>query len=157
MIKLPGQLEGEKLEDAVVRLLSDPERPQTPILSKDAIEALYSFGYGSYGSGNYEKAMHFFRFLTLLDVENRKHWMGLGASYQMLKENKRALECYAHAALLNPSDPFVPWHAAECFSAIEQPEQAREALSCAEEIAKEKPAKYKVLLERIKLIKRNKR
>jgi type III secretion system low calcium response chaperone LcrH/SycD len=155
-IKIPGQLEGETLEGAIKRLLdanTSPD-PQIAFLSSDGIEALYAFGYGFYQSGNYEKAMHFFRFLTLIDIGNRKHWMGLGAAYQMLKQYERALQAYGQAALLDESDPYTHWHAAECFLAINNYEQAKEALTSTELTAKKYPQKHKRLLTRLQLLKK---
>lgn len=155
-MKIPGQLEGETLESAVTRLLDAKtgKDAHIPFLSSEGIESLYAFGYGFYQSGNYEKAMHFFRFLTLIDIGNRKHWMGLGASYQMLKQYERALQAYGQAALLDEQDPYTHWHAAECFLAINNLEQAKEALTSTELTAKRHPQKYKNLLDRLQLLKK---
>lgn len=151
-LKLPGQLDGESLEQAVQRLLISGNEIALPHLSKDGIEALYAFAYGFYESGHYEKAMHFFRFLTLIEIGNRKHWMGLGASYQMLKQYERALQCYGQAALLDPLDPMSHWHAAECFLSIQNHEFAKEALNSATLAAKRNPGKYRALLDRLDLL-----
>lgn len=154
-LKLPGQREGETLDEAVNRLLDDHNgnTPLLPHISNDSIEALYAFAHGFYESGHFEKAMHFFRFLTMLDISTRKHWLGLGASYQMLKQYERALQCYAQAALLDETDPYTHWHAAECFFAIKKYEQAKEALNSTELTAKKFPKRYSSLLEKIQLIK----
>jgi type III secretion system low calcium response chaperone LcrH/SycD len=153
-LKLPGQLDGETLEAAVSRLLGEKREIALPHLSKDGIDALYAFAYGFYQSGNYEKGMHFFRFLTLVDIENRRNWMGLGASYHMLKQYERALQCYGQAALLDPNEPYAHWHAAECFMAINNLEQAKQALNSAEIVAKFHPKKYQALLDRLALLKK---
>lgn len=70
--------------------------------------------YGLYRNGKYADARDFFRFLTIADTHDRKHWMGLGACYQMLNEYQPAIECYSVAAVQNPDDPYVHFYAAEC-------------------------------------------
>jgi type III secretion system low calcium response chaperone LcrH/SycD len=154
-LKVPGQREGETLENAVNRLLVEGNGKDIPLphLSKDGIDALYAFAYGFYESGNFEKAMHFFRFLTLIDISNRRHWMGLGAAYQMLKQYERALQCYGQAALLDEKDPYAHWYAAECFLALKNNDLAKQAMISAEMTAKPYPKKYKTLLDRLDLLK----
>jgi len=137
------------VEEDIVRSNTHPSIE----VSKDAIELLYAFGHGFYQSGNYKKAMHFFRYLTLLESSCQKHWMGLGASYQMLKQYERALQCYGQAAILDESDPHVHWHAAECFLEIKQFNYASQALNSAETIAKQHPFAHQTLIARIQLTK----
>lgn len=150
-LKLPGQQQGESLEEAVKRLIQ--KGAADALISSEGSEGLYSLAYGFYNSGQYDKAMHFFRFLTLVDPSARKQWMGLGAAYQMLKQYERALQCYAQAAALNPQDPYAHWHAAECFLAIKDYEQAKLALDSAEKMASPSPSKYRSLLDKLDLLK----
>lgn len=124
--------------------------PET--LSQDAIDALYAFGFTFYEGGQYEKAMHFFRILTLVDIDSRKNWMGLGASYQMLGEHAKALESFGCAATLDPKDPMAHLHAAECFRALGLEEQAKDALESAEAAAKMDASRHKTLLARLALM-----
>lgn len=124
-----------------------------PQFSQDTVEALYAFGFGFYQHGKFDQAVHFFRFLTLIDFNQRKHWMGLGASYQMLKDYARAIQCFGYAAMLNPSDPYAHFHAAECFLSLKETEKAKEALKSAETVAKKAPKKHETLLARIALLK----
>ncbi|NGX43592.1 MAG: Chaperone protein IpgC [Chlamydiae bacterium] len=153
----PLQFTGENVDEEIRSFIEkypngDKELPK---ISKNAIEAVYAFGYGFYENGKYESAMHFFRFLTLADSQNRKYWMGLGAAYQMLKDHERALQSYGYAALLNENEPTAHFHAAECFFALKNREQGNEALTSAKTVALRKPKKYKTLLKRIALIKEN--
>lgn len=152
-LKVKGQREGESLEEAITRLLKEGKEVTHPHVTKEGIEDLYAFAYGFYESGHYEKSMHFFRFLTLVDFENRKHWMGLGAAYQMLKQYERALQCYAQAALLNPNEPYAHWHAAECFLALNLKVEAEYAMTSAHTLAISNPERYRPLLDKIELMK----
>ncbi|MFQ5729196.1 MAG: SycD/LcrH family type III secretion system chaperone [Waddliaceae bacterium] len=147
----PSQLKDEKAMQSFIEKFSG-ENVAMPQLSPEALEDFYAFGYGLYDSGQYENAMHYFRFLTLVDMQNRKHWMGLGASYQMLKEYDRALQSYGYAALLDENDPNAHFHAAECFFANNQAEPGNQALSSAKTAALLEPEKYKSLLARIELM-----
>lgn len=130
-----------------------PKEKPTPQFSQDAIEALYASGFSLYESGKYVNAVHFFRFLTLIDMNTRKHWMGLGASHQMLKEYENALQSFGYAALLNENDPYAHFHAAECFFALKQTDQGEQALASAETVALRQQKQYETLLARISLIK----
>lgn len=70
--------------------------------------------YGLYRNGNYADARDFFRFLSIVKANDRRHWLGLGACSQMMKNYSTAIESYSVAALLNPNDPYVHFYAAEC-------------------------------------------
>jgi type III secretion system low calcium response chaperone LcrH/SycD len=141
-------------EDALSELIAayTKEGKPLPHFSEDTVEALYSFGYGFYQHAKFDKAIHFFRFLTLIDTQNPKHWMGLGASLQMVKDYHKAIQCFGYAALLNPSNPYPPFHAAECFLSLEENEKAIEVFKAAELAANQSPNQYQTLLTRIALM-----
>lgn len=122
-------------------------------LSPEAIESLYAFAHGYYQNGKYEEATRFFRFLTAIDTNTRKHWMGLAASFQLQKEFAKALQAYGYAGLLNSDDPLAPFHAAECMFSLGEKERALETLQVAENLARNHPKQYENLLIRIDLIK----
>jgi len=123
-----------------------------PNFSKNTIEALYSFGYGFYQNAKYDQSAHFFRFLTLIDSDTPKNWMGLGAALQMMKSYHQAIQCFGYAAVLNPNDPSAPFHAAECFLSIGEDDNASEVFNAAEQVANKNPDKYKTMLTRIALM-----
>lgn len=102
-----------------------------PPFTPESLAALYAMAYRLYKNGKYEDALAFFRFLTLSDSFERKYWMGLGACNQMLKNYEKALECYSAAAIQDSSDPYVHWHAADCFFHSGNLPKAREALESA--------------------------
>lgn len=127
-----------------------------PEFSEKSAEALYAFSYGFYAHGKYKKAVQFFRFLTMLDPKKKKYWMGLGASYQMLKDEERALPCYGVATLLDQNDPRTHFHAAECFFSLGKRELGYKALHSAEAVADSGSKQDKALLSRIALMKEHK-
>lgn len=125
---------------------------EVPEFSQNTIEALYSFGYGFYQSAKYTQSIHFFRFLTLIDSGNPKHWMGLGAALQMNKEYHKAIQCFGYAAVLNPDNPYAPYHAAECLLSLGEDNNAKEVFDAAEQVANKNPKKNQMLLTRIALM-----
>ncbi len=102
-----------------------------PKLSEDAAKALYYLAYNAYQNGNYQESVSFFRILTEQSTDHRAAWMGLGASFQMLKKYEEAIAAYGCAAVLDENDPYVHLHAAECFHALNNPQKALMALDSA--------------------------
>lgn len=120
------------------------EMDSTRFLSLSAEEAslLYTLAYHLYENGKYIDSQRIFRFLTICEPFNRRYWMGLGGSYQMLKNYAGALECYSVAAVQEPNDPYVHLYAADCFFAqgqIEMGVQTLESAITAAKLSKENP------------------
>src|SRR5262245_996977 len=84
-------------------------------MSDDEIEAIYSIGYGFYTSGNYQDALDIFKFLCMHRHMDKRFWMGLGATSQLLKDYDRAIVAYRTCAMLDLGDAQLPLRAAECF------------------------------------------
>ncbi len=103
------------------------------------LAAVYSIAYGLYNNGQFENAEKVFQFLCFYGHLEKKHWMGLAATRQMLKKFEDACQAYGMAALLDPGDPRPPLHAADCFLALGRYKEAESALSGALHFAGEKP------------------
>lgn len=108
-------------------------------LSDDSAEMLYHLAYELYRNGKYSDAEDCFKLLTGHRLEDRKLWMGLGASYQMQNKHEEALECYSIAAIQDPNDPYVHWYAAQCLFSQNNLPKALEALKSARVVAKANP------------------
>jgi type III secretion system low calcium response chaperone LcrH/SycD len=121
-------------------------------ISPESYETLYATAYELYKNGKYEVAKSFFRFLTLTDSFERKNWMGLAACYQMLKLYEEAIECYSAAAVQDPSDPYVHWHAADCYFHLDNLVKAKAALDSAI-ITANADETYGVIIPKLELIK----
>lgn len=78
------------------------------------MEAIYTAAYNFFKSGKYENAKDLFTSLTLFNYEEQKYWMGLAATFHMLKNYDKAIEAYAFATFLNPMDPKPAFHACDC-------------------------------------------
>jgi type III secretion system low calcium response chaperone LcrH/SycD len=105
-----------------------------------------------YKQGKYQEAVGLFRILTMAHIKNRKYWMGLGAALQMQKEYGQAIEAYELAAALDPVDPRVHLHAADCFFAQKKRKEGLFALDCAERALKQQKVPDQNLSAHIKLI-----
>lgn len=86
-------------------------------LSAEECALLYTLAYHLYENGKYIDSQRIFRFLTICEPFDRRYWMGLAASYLLLKNYAGALECYSVAAVQGPHDPYVHLYAADCFFA----------------------------------------
>lgn len=130
--------------------LSPREKQFFSSFSDEDHEKLYAYAYELYRNGKYRESAQFFRFLTVLNGFDRRIWIGLGASYQMLKQYVQAIGCYSVAAVQNPDDPLVHRYAADCFFAMGNFSKAIEALSSS--IAMAQKQNDAVLVSRLQLL-----
>lgn len=122
-------------------------------LSRSDLEVMYAIAYKQYQHGNYERAAASFELLASFSSDERRFWMGLASSLQMLKEYSKAIDCYSVAAVQNPSDPYAHWHAASCYLATGNKKKGLEVLESAIATAEQHP-KYATLLEQCQLVKK---
>lgn len=102
-------------------------------LSENSRRAIYASAYHQYHHARYEDASKSFRLLAILDPFTKEHWMGLGASKQLLKKYEEAKQSYAVASLLDFNDPNPHLHAAECYLSQGEINEAMKALKMAKE------------------------
>lgn len=107
--------------------------------SHEKAQEMYYLAYKLYRDQQYEKAHPFFQFLTVYSPLEAKYWKGSAASLHMQKKYKEAIPQYICAEILNKGkpDPYVYVHAADCYFALEQPEDALKALEGARHNAEE--------------------
>lgn len=94
----------------------------------DEYAALYALGHGHYSQQRYLDAAKCFSFLMAHQSLERRYMIAFASCMQMLRHYKHAIQYYSMASVLDLQDPLVTFHTAECFIALELPEQAREAL-----------------------------
>ncbi len=102
-------------------------------ISHEELEAVYSLGFTHYRTGHYEDAAKLFQFLVLFDHLNPKYWLALGAVQQVARDFKGAIASYAYASFLDLENPKPQFHAAECFLALGDKENAASAILALEE------------------------
>ena len=100
--------------------------------TEDEMEAVYHLAYNAYRQGKYPDARKLFQFLALSDHVESRFWMGLAATCQMSGEYRQAVAAYEMAAVLEATNPWPPFHAAECCVAMNDWEKSREALQAVE-------------------------
>ena len=120
-------------------------------LSEETLNALYAMAHTLYGNGKYQEAKQCFHFLTILNANERKFWMGLAACYQMLKDYSSAIQFYSLAAVQDATDPYVHVHAADCYYALGEKDQALQALDSAQ-CAAAVSEKHNQLIPQLELI-----
>ncbi len=131
--------------------MGDKSLDTLPTLSGETKEGLYQYAYRFYENGKYQDAINFFRFLTLVGTQVKKHWVGLGAAQQMNKQYQDAIHSYSIAAILDVKDPYIHVYAADCFFAVEDISHGIDALNAAQKIV-EKSKKYKKLLPELTIL-----
>ncbi|WDD96600.1 MULTISPECIES: SycD/LcrH family type III secretion system chaperone [Thalassomonas] len=104
-------------------------------VDEKTMEAIYYVAYNLYQNAKYEDALKVFKFLGLYDHLEKKYLMGIGGCQQMLQQYKDAINSYSMAALLDISNPLPPLHAAECYLALGDFENAASGFSAALEFA----------------------
>jgi len=121
---------------------------QLQTVGKEFVEGGYSMAYMHYDKGQYREAYDHFIVLNAISPHEKRLWMGLGASAQMLKRYGEAIEAYALAANLDDVDPSPHFHAAECFYSINDIKNAWKALDSARKIATDERLKNRINLLR---------
>lgn len=119
----------------LLKQFNDVDINNLPKLSTETLSTLYAIAYDLYEKGKTVDSKQIFRFLTLLDPFDRRYWMGLAASYQVLKDYQTALETYSIAAIQEPNDPYVHLYAADCLFALGQNKKAVQTLESAITVA----------------------
>lgn len=116
------------------------------------VKEIYRTAHQLYRNGCFADAESLFRLLTTCDPKNLAFWMGLGASLQMQKKYKDAVDTYGAAALLDEEelDPYSHFHAAECLFALQENKRALIALASAKTVAS-KSKSHAALLKQIAL------
>ena len=121
--------------------------PLREFSAKD-LETIYISAYHLYQKGNYSKAAELFLQLITANPYEQNFWKGLASCYQMQSAWDPALHAWAMCALLNPSDPYPHYHAAECLYAKKDPSEAMKAIAKARDLTSNdaEPLKQKLNL-----------
>ena len=109
-------------------------------LDDKQMNGLYAMGYNFYQAGKYDDALKIFRALCLFDQLEPKHWIGMGATLQMMKMYEEAANAYGFAAIMDCHDPRPSFHAAECYIALNDKEKAEAALNSVVVLCEPTPA-----------------
>lgn len=108
-------------------------------LTRENLESVYAIAYNDYNTGKYERAHHMFQMLCFFDHTEKKYWMGLGATRQMLRSYDAAVDAYSMASMFDIEDPNPPLHAAVCHLALGNRDKAISGFQYAAESAGDRP------------------
>ncbi len=104
-------------------------------LSETEKEGLYALAFDAYTCENYSEGIKIFKYLTTTSSLTAKYWKGLASCLQLTQQLQEALNCWSMAALLDEHDPMPHFHAAQCFIALNNSEDALKAITVAQEMA----------------------
>lgn len=122
------------LQGFLERMLFKPPA-SAKVWSQQETQELYTYAYHFYRNGKFGQACDFFETLTTIDRFNSIYRKGLAASYKMLNDYENALDNYIVAVMLEPNDPMIHAHAADCCFALGQTERGLMAIESAEQKA----------------------
>ncbi|MGR3911958.1 MAG: hypothetical protein QRY71_01435 [Candidatus Rhabdochlamydia sp.] len=92
-------------------------------------QMVYTQAVQEYEKGNYLNAHDLFLLFSSQNPLQKEGWQGLAACQQMQKAYSDSLTSWAMTALLDASDPYPHFHAAECFIAQNNFPEAQKALT----------------------------
>lgn len=135
MNKENQELTVEQIQNAAKGLAEGYSLRDLKGLTDGEMEAVYSMAYNFFTTGRMDDADKVFRFLVLMDHTCAKYWIGLGAVQQVKRDFKNAITSYSYASFLDIANPKPQFHAAECFLAIGDKDNALSAIAALEEFA----------------------
>ncbi len=101
-------------------------------LSREDLETIYAIGYNLYNQALYEKAEPMFQFACFYEHTEARYWVALGNCRQMGKKYQAAIDAFGMGYALDQANPWPVIQAAICYLALQDKDQAGEALTLAE-------------------------
>ncbi|ADI38097.1 type III secretion specific chlamydia chaperone 3 [Waddlia chondrophila 2032/99] len=103
--------------------------------SDETMAKFYHAAYHLLEHEKYTDAADAFLFLVTLNPKNPEFWLGLGMSTQMCGNFEDAIDAYEMVAFYKPDDPVPYFYLAKCLFAVNERENALQALDLAVEYA----------------------
>ena len=119
--------------------------------SGEHMQALYALAHTRYSTAKYDDAEQLFALLCILEHQEKRNWMGLGASRQMNKNYENAAYAYAQAAAVDISCPTSLIHLAECLLQLHRTQEIEKILEQAEKRCGKHP-NHEELLSKIEFL-----
>jgi type III secretion system low calcium response chaperone LcrH/SycD len=76
---------------------------------------MYAYGFRLYNLGDYKKALQVFTGLTMIDPQDFRFHLSLGAAYHRLKNHVSAVDSYYRSAQIEPENPMPHYYMYDCF------------------------------------------
>lgn len=114
--------------------------------SNEDLEVLYATAHRLYEAKDFIRAKEIFHQLIMSKPLHQKYWLGLAACMQLEKRFEEALRVWGVASIIDGDDPMPHFHAAECFVALKDFDQALKALEASKALV---TTKHRALEEKI--------
>lgn len=120
-------------------------------LTKNELEAIYTYGYVFFNQGKYCEALDIFALLLVFEQADRRFFIAAGTCLQMLKIYDKAIEYLGIANLFDPTDPAPAVQVAECLLSMKRFSEAYELLKTIQNEFESIP-QYKEIVSKITAI-----
>lgn len=97
-------------------------------ISNEAMAEFYKAAHQLFQHKRYMDAANAFLYLATLNSYNYEYWLGLGMATQMCQDFESAIDAYEMAAICELDNPVPYFYLAKCFFAINDKENAMNAL-----------------------------
>jgi tetratricopeptide (TPR) repeat protein len=130
----------------ILRVVSGETWKEALRLSDEAMKLLYEGAKEVFEEGRFEDATDCFCFLSWFDARQYDFWMALGHSQFHCANHGNAISSYGVASQCAPTESWPHIYAATCFEALEDFDQATQALTEGLEAERRKASPDKGLL-----------
>ena len=121
----------EDRQNFIDELARDKSLQDIAGISNASLEKMYKAAKYLFDQQRFEEAADAFGFLTMLNSQKFAFWLGLGNSEFQLKKYKAALWAYAFVCRVNPADYYSHIFSCRCYEALDELENAMNALELA--------------------------
>lgn len=94
---------------------------ETLEINSDAMEHLYTQAYNLFSAHKYTDAAKLFQVLYILNPQDSRYSLGLGATYQMAKDYVNAIGWYLVLAIVDEETPLAFYYISDCYLKQDQP------------------------------------
>jgi tetratricopeptide (TPR) repeat protein len=136
---------------AILKVVSGTSWKEALAIPTEELEWLYKGAKNLFDSGRYTESCDAFSFLSWFDSSQHDFWMALGHSCFHTAAYNRAINAYGVASSILPTEPWPHIHAAACYEALGDFDQARNCLMESRILEECKEAPDKKLIQSIEI------
>lgn len=118
-----------RFTQALLKVVAGSSWREALSIPRDELTWLYKGARNLFDNGFYAEAADAFSFLSWFDAAQPDFWIALGHSCFHTGSYKRAISAYGIASSMVPQEPWPHIHAAICYEAMGEVDQARDCLS----------------------------
>jgi type III secretion system low calcium response chaperone LcrH/SycD len=142
----------EKFRLVFTDMINGKKKPMDALgFGRELIEHMYAHGYRLNKLGNYKKAQQVFTGLTILDPDDPRFHLALGAAFHRQKKYRDAIESYLVCARQQPTNPMPLFYMSDCFMMRDAWQVSKDCLEAVLHVCGTKK-EYSVVKERAKMM-----